>query len=252
MLNLLIAFAAGAVVFGLVSLWLGPIPATIPAVLVSALVVFLLTRRISGILEAEVAAVAPMLQNREVDRAKAHLQSIKERYGKWQLLLDRQLDAQLGMIDYLQMKYDEALPHLERGKWRNWQALVCIAAIHHRRGEADKAWEHLELAAAAGSKEVMVYLVWATLLVRAGKRTEALEVLTRGLKEQPDSRHLQNLKKRIANKKKVDIKQFPDTWYQFFPEDMARQMVMRGRRGGAGPLGAVEQPRIGARRAPRR
>ncbi len=251
MYNLLIALGAALVVFVAVTMWLGPIPALIPAVLVLALAMYLLTRRISQRLEVELAAVVPMLQNRQVDEAKAHLLAIKGRYGRWQLMLDRQLDTQLGMIDYMQMKYDEALPRLVRGKWRNWQALTCIAAIHHRRGDLPGCWEHLEKAASASPKEVIIYLVWATLLVRGGDRSAALAALSKGLVAQPDSEHLKNLKKRVANKKKIDSGQFPETWYQFFPEDLAKKMVMRGRRGQA-MAGAVPQPRFKARQAPRR
>ncbi len=87
--------------------------------------------------------------------------------------------------------------------------------------------------------------------MRDGKRTEALEVVDAGLKHQPDSPMLKELQQKIANKKKVDPKAFGDLWYQFFPEDFAKQMVVRGRAGH--PLMAQQpQPRIGARQAPRR
>lgn len=250
MINLAISLGLGTAFFVLVSLWLGPIAGVFPGLGVTGISLFLTSRRIGARVEAEMAQVVPLLQERRIDAARSKLEGIKERYGRWQFLLSGQIDAQLGMIEYLQMHWDRAMPLLQKGRWRNWTALVCIAAIHHRQGRRDEAWETFEKAAAAGSKEVIIYGIWATLLVRDGKRTEALAAVAQGLKAQPESQVLKELQSKIANKKKIKPKMFGDAWYQFFPEDMARQMITRGRRGGMPQQ--MPQPRIGARRAPRR
>ncbi len=250
MINLAISLGLGATFFILVSLWLGPVAGVFPGLGVTGISLFLTSRRIGGQVEAEMAEIVPMLQERRIDAAQARLEAIKERYGRWQLLLSGQIDAQLGMIEYLQMHWDRAMPLLQRGKWRNWTALVCIAAIHHRQGRREEAWAALDKAASVGPKEVIIYAIWATLLVRDSQRGEALTVIARGLKAQPDSQVLKELQAKIANKKKIDPKMFGETWYQFFPEDMARKMLTRGRRGGMQQQ--IPQPRIGARRAPRR
>jgi tetratricopeptide (TPR) repeat protein len=254
MYNIAIAFASGFVVFLLTSQAMGPIPAVLPGLLVTGVAMFLLSRRTARAVEAEMAELMPLMQERRIDEAVAKLASIKARYGRWQLMLEGQMDAQIGMIDYLQMKFDEALPRLEAGKFRNWTALTCIGCIHWRRGRKEQAYEAFAAAAAAAPKESIIYLVWTTLLVRDGKREEALKAIGEGVKANPDAQTLKNLQKTVANKKKISTKHFPQTWYQFFPEDMARQMTMRGRRGPL-PEGAPQMPqapRIGARRAPRR
>ncbi len=46
------------------------------------------------------------------------------------------------MTDYLQMKWDDALPRLEEGRWRNWSAILCIGLIHHRKGNKAKFMNH--------------------------------------------------------------------------------------------------------------
>ncbi|MCB9670833.1 MAG: hypothetical protein H6736_04535 [Alphaproteobacteria bacterium] len=254
MYNIALSFVAGFAVFLLTSLWLGPIPAVVPGLLVTGVTLYLLARRIGQLVEAEMAALVPLMQERKVDEAKAKLEAIKQQYGRWQLLLEGQMDAQVGMIDYLQMKFDEALPRLEKGRYRNWTALACIGCIHWRKGRKDDAWKAFEEAHAAGPKDPIFYLLWATLLHRDGKRTEALQALDHGLKAMPGNQTLLDLQRTIANKKQVSTKHFPQTWYQFFPEDMAKQMIMRGRKGPM-PEGAPQmpqQPRIGASRAPRR
>lgn len=252
MYNILLSLLAGLLVFGLVAAWLGPVAGVVPALIVWGLALFGLTRRMGRILEGELAAVVPMLQERKISAAQTHLVGVKAKYARWQLLLSGQIDAQLGMIDYLQMKWDDALPKLERGKFRNWTALVCIGAIHYRQGRREQAWEALERAAKSAPKEAIVYVVWAVLRTRSGDRGEALAALKRGLGVLPDSALLQNLQKTIANKRKIKVDRFPEVWYQFFPEEFASKMMTRGRRGGPQLPGQPPQPRFGGRSAPRR
>ncbi len=229
MINLLISFAVAAAVFALVGLTLGPWAAIVPALLVFLGLVFVLSRRTGKQVEAALAPVAPLLQAGQVDEARALLA------------------AQLGLIDYLQLKFDKALPQLKRGRFRNWIAMTCIGCIHYRQGRKEEAWAEFEAAAGVQPKEAILYAVWATLAVRAGERDRALKALSRGLEAMPDSDLLKELKRTVANKKKINTRKFPDTWYQFFPEDMVRQQVMRGRRDGGLPGGQAQQVRPGAK-----
>jgi len=247
MLNPLISLGAGLVVFALVAVFLQPVAAILPAVIVFGVVFFVLVRRTGKQIEAEMSQVMSLLQARHTDEAIARLEAMKVHFKRWQPLVVGQLDAQHGMIDYLQMKWDDALPRLQNGSWRNWTALLCIGAIHFRKGDKDAAWKSFAKAAKASSKESMVYLVWATLLTRAGKREDALNALNKGLKAMPDSKKLQDLKATIANKKRIDIRAFPQSWYQFFPEDLAKQQGMRGRRGSPMPGAGFRAPRVSRR-----
>jgi len=249
MYNVLLALAASALLFGLSLIWLEPIAAGIPAILLFGIVLFVLTRRISKILEVEMEKIVPLLQARRVDDARAHLDAVRERYGRWQFLLDGQIAAQVGMIDYLQMKWDDALPRLEKGRWRNWSAILCIGLIHYRKGDKDKAYEEFANAAKSASTEPMVYAVWVTLLMRDGKRKEALEALANAKADMPKNDLIKQLHNTVANKKKINPKTFPQTWYQFFPEDMLKKHMLQGRQQ---QMAQMQQPRFGGRAAPRR
>jgi tetratricopeptide (TPR) repeat protein len=253
MYNVLLSVGAGVAVAAIAWALFGPWAAIVPALLVSVLAMFLLARRTSAQVEADVKRVLPLLQERRIDEAETLLVGVKTRYARWQFLLAGQIDAQLGMIDYLQMKFDEARPKLESGRWRNWSALLALGAIAWRQGRKDEAWKAFQAAADAGSKESLVYCIWATLLTRDGLRKEALEAVGKGLAQQPTSQLLKDLHAKIANDRKIDPKAFGEGWYQYFPEDLARDMVMRGRRGaGPVPQQAQPQPKFGARHAPRR
>jgi predicted Zn-dependent protease len=194
-----------------------------------------------------------MLQSRRIDEARALLVNVRDRWSRWQVMLAGQIDAQLGMLEYLQMHWDDALPLLEKGKWRNAQAMVCIGAIHWRKGDKAKAFETLKRAQAVAPKDPMVVVVRATLLVRDDRRDEALRALADARGRLPGNKLVSDLQTRIANKQKVDPKAFGEAWYQYFPEDLAKEMVTRGRRTPVpGAPAAPEPPRLGARHAPRR
>jgi hypothetical protein len=252
MYNLLIAALLAVLVFAGVAAWLGPIAAVVPAIGVLLLAMFLLARRTGAAVNAELQGVAPLLQQRRIDEAQTKLVRIKEQYGRWQFLLSSQIDAQLGVIDYLQMKWEEAAPKLESGKFRNPVALLCLGCIDWRKGRKAEAVKRFEAAASASSQDVTVYVVWATLLTRDAQHIQALEAVAKGLKAVPDNKVLKELQGRIANKKKIEVDRFGETWYQFFPEEYAQKMVMRGSRLPTPPLGNQPQPRFGARHAPRR
>lgn len=246
MYNLLISLAITLGIFGLVAALMQPVAAIVPALFVFPLAMFLLARRTGKLVEAELSDLPTLLQARKVDEVKEIIRAARDRHGKWQFLLEGQLTGQLGMLDYMSLKFDEALPQLESGRWRDWTANTAIGCVHYRKGRYDKAWEAFEAAQKVGSKEAMVYVVHATLLTRRDDREGALKVLSEGLERIEGSKLLKTLKTNIANKKKLDTSDYPESWYQFFPEDAQQMMNMRGRRGshpgGVAPGGRYQGP----------
>jgi predicted Zn-dependent protease len=194
-----------------------------------------------------------ILQARRIDDARALLVGVRDRWSRWQVMLASQIDAQLGMLEYLQMHWDAALPLLEKGKWRNGQAWACIGAIHWRKGEKGKAFEALRRAQTVTPKDPMIAFVRATLLLRDDRRDEALRALADARGKIPENKLIADLQAKVANKQKIDPKIFGETWYQYFPEDLAKEMLTRGRRTPVpGMPAAPAPPRFGARHAPRR
>lgn len=234
MYNLLVAFAVGAVALVLVGLGLGWIPAILPAIALAGVTSYLLSRRVNAAVEPELARVAGLLQARKVDEATAALRRVKAQWGPWQVFLAAQMDAQMGMIAYLQMKFDDAMPLLERGAWLiqagkytaqpNPTVLACFAAIQYRKGLKDQAFVNLDQATEAGTaNDIGPYLVHGVLAEREGRREEALKAVDRGLKAKPNAQPLVDLRDWIANKRKVDTRRLGEVWYQYFPEDLVAQ-----------------------------
>lgn len=258
-----VSLAAGAAVFVLGAVAFGPFAGILPGLLVFVVVQFLVGRWSSAAIQKELAGVEPLLRDRKLDEAVALLRRVQQQWGRWQYLLDAQIEAQLGVLDYLQMKFDEARPKLEAGAkgpftWtafgRNPLALAMLACIHWRQGRKDEAWAAFASGAEATGTDPVFYQVWATLLARDGKRTEALQAVAKGLEAHAKHAALLDLQHRLANDKRVDPREFGQAWFQFFPEDLLKEQVMTGRKGPT-PAGAPQRPpapRYGARHAPRR
>ncbi len=232
MYNILISLGVSALIFAVVMAFGFPVvSAVLPALLVFPVLAFFLARRTQAQVTADLAVLPGLIEERKLDEVKQLIEQTREKYGKWQPLLTGRLTGQLGMLDYAQMKYDEALPQLEAGSWQDWNALTLIGCIHYRRKRYDEAWESFGKAQKAGRKEVMAYVVPAVLQLKQGLRSEALSTLNTGLGILEGNQTLKNLKNTIANKGKVDTRQFGEVWFQYFPEEAVRQMNMRGTRG---------------------
>src|SRR5688500_5043973 len=99
MYTLSVAAAVAAVVFLAVAAVFQPIAALVPAVLAFGLTGWFVLRRVSRLVEAEVAQLVPMLQARQIAEAQGHLVRIKQRWSRWMPLLEGQMEAQIGILD---------------------------------------------------------------------------------------------------------------------------------------------------------
>ncbi len=213
-----------------------------PAVFVFPIAFYLLSMRTNRAIQAALAPLGGLLQERKVDEARALLQRVSDTWGPWQLYLKGQLQAQVGMLDYLEHRFDEALPQLEAAAVKDWTTLSALAAIHFRRGRHDAAAERLAEAAKQSPKEAMAHILRGVLLARmdrGGKgREEALVAVQEGLTAIPDQPALKRLRHQ------------PEAWFQFFPEEITQAMLLRGTRGAPRLPDAVAAQRAAVLRGP--
>lgn len=224
MYSIFAAVGAALIAFVLVSLLMSPVAAMVPAVLVLGIVGIVLLRRATNGAQVALAPMQPLMQAGKIEEVDALLVEAQRKWGKWMPTLTGQLNAQRGMLDYVKQNWDDALPKLEKGKWRNWMAQGCIASIHYRKGNKDEAFAMYKSATKAGNKEPLAWIVRSVMLNKDGQRDEALAVVNEGLTHIPGNRQLVDLQQRLANKKRIDTARFGQGWYQFFPEELARQM----------------------------
>src|SRR5215475_9952818 len=127
MYNLLIAFAAGAVVTIAVRLAGLPLLAgLVPGLLVLIAVYILLARRIAEKLKALVSTAQKELQSisspREQAPKVAKAVKILEQglqYDRWQILVASQVHGQIGILHYMTKDYAAAEPHLLKASTRD-------------------------------------------------------------------------------------------------------------------------------------
>ncbi len=257
MYNLLIAIAVAVSLFAVITLGFGSaVAAVLPALMAGSIVFILAMRRHVGLIQAETAEL-PALLDPSTIKSEAEMRSrfaevdkrlvdLKQRWGNWQFLLASQLDGQRGMLRYAQKDWDAAFPLLDAGKWRDANLHTALACIHWRRGQRDKAWPLLEEASRLAPKDPMIAVVHAVLDHEAERTPQALAVLTAALVEQPGNELVTSVRDDIANKRKIERKNFPQSWLQFFPEDAP--LILGSSPGARHP--AANTPMRGARGAP--
>jgi len=214
MWGLLLAFAVVLLLMVLkVSLWLG-IPL---GILAGFGLYFYLARRSKSQLEAIFERAAESLKKQQFDAAIAVM---KEGYklAPQQFGVKGSIDGQIGVIQYIRRKNDEAEPLLKSASMAHYIAKVMLAILQWKRGEKGQAKKTFDLALKAGRKESLLYGVYAYVLNEMSERNAAIEVLNRGLKAcKGDERLLAN-RSLLQNNKAMKMKLFGEQWYQFMLE----------------------------------
>jgi tetratricopeptide (TPR) repeat protein len=233
MYNILISVGAGAVVFLLLKLaaalswWLSLLIAL--AVLLAAF--YALSRYVMQKVMAVSEAASRDLQAQRVEKAIRELKGALP-YGKWQIYVTGQLNAQIGMIYYLKRDFSNAFPYLEKSFFKNWVAIGMLAVSYMKRGKRDKMKETFEKAVQWSAKESLLWSLYAYCLAECGDNAKAKEVLERGLKKIPGDEKLKQNLELLGEGKKMKMKGYGDMWLQFHLESIGtiqkQQMAAMG------------------------
>ena len=220
MINLLIALGSATAAFivgmAVAGSW---IAGFLPAILVLVIVYFVLARRTSNRLQALMERAGKAIQRQKIDEARRVLESGRG-LGKWQFLVEGQIEAQLGALAYLERDWRRARGHLEKAFSRNWMAQGMLAAMDFREKDPDAGVKRLEKASGFAKKEALFWGLYAYILAESRRQDAALEILARGLKVMPENQGLKGLQQAVSNKRRK-LKMgslFGNQWYTFFPE----------------------------------
>lgn len=243
MWNLLIALGAALVAYALGAWLAGWIAGFVPALVAFVAVAWVLGSRTGKRVQAIVASAAVPMQAGNLDETRRLLESALP-LGRWQILVDEPIRMQLGMVDYVdgvrlklekqptasKERFVRARAHLERAiptGWkgallRDWRAPLVLACIHYREERLDDALKVLVAAKQHAKNEPIYWGVWAWMLNEKRRRDEALQVVGEGLQGNPKSEPLRELQEALSNKKRPSHKAWGDAWYNYFPEDIAK------------------------------
>lgn len=218
---LLLKFAAG------LSWWI----ALIVPLLIFMGVFYLISRLVMKKVMAIMESATRDLQAQRVEKGIRELQSAF-RYGKWQIYVTGQLNAQIGMVYYMKRDFTAAFPYLEKAFFKNWVAMGMLAVSYMKRNKKEKMRETFEKAVQGSPKEALLWNLYAYCLCEIGDTEKAKEVLEKGLKKVPgDEKTKQNLEL-LREGKKMKMKGFGEMWLQFHLESIGtiqkQQMAAMG------------------------
>jgi tetratricopeptide (TPR) repeat protein len=219
--------------------------AILPAILVAFAAGILVFRRVSTRITPIVEEAQQHMQGRRPEMA---LKSLRNglRWTKWHPLLEPQLRTQIGILLYLQKQYDEALPELARGTKQQWESRAYLGALYFKRREEAPMVKAFEEGVKAGEKDEFFWSLYAYCLNAQGKKTEAEAVLRRGLEKLPGNARLQDAIEAVKTNDKLKMQKFGDRWAMFQLEANAvptgGQDIPKMYRGRASRPGFREKP----------
>ncbi|MDE3245819.1 MAG: hypothetical protein KGN80_06995 [Acidobacteriota bacterium] len=218
MINLLLSLGAAAVLVILTTLlkitpWIGA-----PMGLAAGVGLFIyLGRKIQQELEKIFGRAGELLKKQKFDAA---IEVMREGYkfSARQFLVKGSIDGQIGMVQYLRQKNDEAEPLLRAASMQHYIAKAMLGILQWKRGEKKKSRETFELALKTGKKESLLYAVYAYVLLEMGDRAKAIEVLNKGLGVCKGDERLLSNRTLLQNNKPMKMKVYGEQWYQFMLE----------------------------------
>ena len=234
MINLLLALAAG--VLGFLAFYLPGVAHALgsifPGVVAAIATYILLARRTGKQLEAVMGVAQEAMKARKPERA---VQALQDAFAlaRWQFGIASSLHANIGVLLYFQKKFDEAEPHLRKGASmmiKLWLAQAMLGAILFRRKQYEEMEKVFDGAMRGNKGETLLYAVYAWVENQRGEKKKAIEILQKGLKENPSDEKLKTLLGRAQNDKRLKLDGWGDQWWQFWLETPP---MMAGPAGGA-------------------
>jgi len=197
---------------------------TLPLGILAGVALFIyLGRRVQGQLEQVFNRASEALKKQQWDPAIAIMKE-GYRFNKWQFLVKGSIDGQIGVVQYLRKKNDEAEPLLRSASYQHYIAKAMLGILQWKRGEKKQARTTFQLALKSGKKESLLYAVYAYVLNEMKDREKAVAILNQGLTVCKDDERLLVNRNSLQNNKPMKMKVYGDQWYQFMLErPMVRQ-----------------------------
>jgi tetratricopeptide (TPR) repeat protein len=236
MRNILMAIGAGVLVFAALFvpglLRLGE--AIVPGSLAAMIAYFLLARRTFKQVEAIFNDAAKSLTSMppKFDLAISTMEKAYA-FGTTQIGVRSQVDAQIGVIYFLQQEFNKALPYLQRSLgFGHWLAGAMLAVIYYKRKDHAEMKKTLDVVMKRAKGQGLAWTLYAYLLCQIGEREAAQKVLAEGVKKTKNDEKVKDALLAVQNDKKIKMKAYKEQWYQFHlerPPVEYQQVAMGGR-----------------------
>jgi len=240
LLSVLIGVLVG-VGYTLLGLWKTWAMGIILGVIVALFAFVMASRMLARRFEPRFLQAQKQLQAGSHQLALATLESLLP-LARWQVMLEGQIYAQMGVLAHAMEDDKRALTYLEKASLRAPDARMALAAIYYRRKDYDRAYEVMDTTIRANKKQILPYNVYAYMLSKQGQREKAIEQLQRCLKVEPKNESTHDNLLRLQNDRKLNMKRFGMSWFALrlekppasmrqYPPGMHRGMRQKRRRG---------------------
>jgi tetratricopeptide (TPR) repeat protein len=236
MRNIFLSLLLGVIVFALLFatgvLRLGE--SILPAVFATVIAYFLLARWVFKKVEKIFTDASKSLQSMppKFDLAIAGMEKAYA-YAPMQLGVRSQVDAQIGVIYFLQKEFNKAQPFLARALgFGHWMAAAMLAVIQYKKKDHDEMRKTLEIVTKRAKKQALAWCLRAYLLAQVGDRDAAQQALVEGVKKTKDDAKVKEALLAVQNNRKIKMRAFKEQWFQFHlerPPAQYQQVVVGGR-----------------------
>jgi tetratricopeptide (TPR) repeat protein len=136
-------------------------------------------------------------------------------YDKWQLMVGAELHAQIGMLKYMVKDLPGAQVHFAKSGPRNYMAKAMEGALNYRLENFTAMEASFEAAVKTGKKDAVIWAAYAWCLVQRKDKDKALRVLARAVETNPSDEKLKASLTQLQNDKRLKMKPYEPTWWQF-------------------------------------
>lgn len=146
-------------------------------------------------------------------------------YKNYMLFLDKQVNAQIGSIYYIQKRFKDAEPYLADAFVQQGIAIAMYACILFRNKKEEEMVKAFEKCLRFSRKMPLLWNLYAWCLNEFKKRDDAINVLNRGLIENPGDKIIQDNIDLLKNSGTMKMRAYEMQWYQFWLEEPPKQML---------------------------
>jgi predicted Zn-dependent protease len=199
------------------------IAAIIPSSLLFVGCYILLARRTAKRFQSIIAEVQSELQTMQttnpreqkarVDKALQKVEAARP-LGRWQFMIDKEIEGFLGMIRYSLREETTAKAHLQKAGVRNFYASAIQAAIAYKSKDSETMQKYFELAVKYGKKESLMWAAYAWCFLQLKEKQKALAVLSRAVTTNPTDEKLKAALHAVQNDKRLKMKAWEPAWWQ--------------------------------------
>jgi tetratricopeptide (TPR) repeat protein len=217
MLSVIIALAAAGLFGGALYLTtsLHPVVPVLGGMIVFTIIYILLLKQVMSRINTSMESVQKDIMANRPDAAVHKLEAMKKKYANWQFFINKQMNAQIGMVYYLRRDFNKAYEYLKEGFVRHWMAMAMLAIIHMKRNQTKNMIATFDKALTVTRKEPLLWSLYAYCLEKVGDRNKAVSIMEKGLKKIGSDELMSANLEALKSGGKMKMQGYGDLWLQF-------------------------------------